>query len=504
MSDNTYNYALSTSDLLPVKGNTPFGYYDNDPSFQNDAQKACFYVTRRLGYGVVDVELIDYHVYAAYEEAVTTYGNEVYLYKIRENYLSMEGAPTDMFLCDYNITYKSATLYFNTSTTASAADFKNDPTMTNAINNGSIFYRNFAPYYPALSLADSGSLTALSLDGLCSNALARFTYFDGTNINIFTDSRCNLSNTTASVSYIPYKSDYNMNNRVIDRSLGGVIRVANKFADQAFLSEIPTYSASISLEPHKQTYDVKQISALDQWMAQGKDVVITRVFYEDLPAIAQYNNPFPGLGGVSAYPDGWGLYNGYSGNNFIVWPVYFDVQRIQEIEMAKNVRSSGFSFSINNNNLTVFPRPETPGKLWIEYADRKDILNNNNNLNSNTSPKGPTITDVTKVPYSNPVYTEINSVGRTWIMKYTLAICKEILGYSRGKYPSADIPKIGAMNSSDLMSQSQAEKDALLTQLREFLDMTSRRNQLERQKDEVEFSNEIMRNIPLPSQIYIL
>jgi hypothetical protein len=34
--------------------------------------------------------------------------------------------------------------------------------------------------------------------------------------------------------------------------------------------------------------------------------------------------------------------------------------------------------------------------------------------------------------------------------------------------------------------------------------MTSRRNQLERQKDEVEFSNEIMRNIPLPNQIYIL
>jgi hypothetical protein len=172
--------------------------------------------------------------------------------------------------------------------------------------------------------------------------------------------------------------------------------------------------------------------------------------------------------------------------------------------MAKNVRSSGFSFSVNNNNLTLFPRPETYGKVWLEYADRKDILNNTTNLNSNTSPKGPTITDVTRVPYSNPVYTEINSVGRTWIMKYTLAICKEILGFSRGKYPSADVPKIGAMNSSDLMSQSQAEKEALLLQLREFLDMTSRRNQLERQKDEVEFSNEIMRNIPLPNQIYIL
>jgi hypothetical protein len=38
MSD--YNYALSTADLLPVKGNTPWGYYDNDPVFQTDAQKS--------------------------------------------------------------------------------------------------------------------------------------------------------------------------------------------------------------------------------------------------------------------------------------------------------------------------------------------------------------------------------------------------------------------------------------------------------------------------------
>ena len=103
-----YNYALSTADLLPVHGNTPFGYYDNDPTFQNDAQRACFYITRRLGFGVVDVELVDFQIYAAIEEAVTTYGNEVYLYKVRENYLSIEGSETDSFLCDYNVSYFNA------------------------------------------------------------------------------------------------------------------------------------------------------------------------------------------------------------------------------------------------------------------------------------------------------------------------------------------------------------------------------------------------------------
>jgi len=499
-----YTYALSTSDLLPVNGNTPWGYYDNDPVFQVDAQKACFYITRRLGYGVVDIELVDFQIYAAYEEAVTTYGNEVYLYKIRENYLSLEGSPTDMFLCDYNITYKQTLLEFGPSHVATPADFNNDPYFTQAIASGSIFYANRAPYFPALALADSGSLQALSLEGGCGNQLARWTHKDGDNIVIITDHRCDLSNTNVSASFIPYKSDNLMNTRVVDRTLGGVIKISNKFADQAFLREIPTYSASIDLVPYQQTYDLKSISTINNWMAQGSDVVVTRVFYEPLPAIAQYNNPFPGLGGVSAYPDGWGIYNGYSGNNFIVWPVYFDIQRIQEIEMARNVRSSGYSFSVNNNNLKVFPRPEFSGKMWIEYANRKDVEQQNQNLNSNVNPTGPIITDVTRVPYANPVYSEINSVGRSWIMRYALALAKETLGFARGKYPQADVPKIGAMNSSDLMSSAQADKDKLLEQLRDFLDETSRKKQLERQAAEVEFSNEISKNIPLPNQIYIL
>ena len=111
MSD--YNYALSTADLLPVKGNTPWGYYDNDPVFQTDAQKSCFYITRRLGYGVVDVELVDFQIYAAYEEAVTTYGNEVYQWKIRENYLSMEGNLTSSAFNNTVITPLLERLNFN-------------------------------------------------------------------------------------------------------------------------------------------------------------------------------------------------------------------------------------------------------------------------------------------------------------------------------------------------------------------------------------------------------
>ena len=75
-------------------GQTPFAFYDNDSDFQADADKVAKFCAQRLGYPLMDVELQSGSFYACFEEAVTTYGNEVFQYKIRENYLSMEGDTT--------------------------------------------------------------------------------------------------------------------------------------------------------------------------------------------------------------------------------------------------------------------------------------------------------------------------------------------------------------------------------------------------------------------------
>ena len=75
-------------------GSTPFGFYDTDADFQTDADKVSNFCARRLGYPLVDVELQDISFYAAFEEAVTTYGNELYVYKIRDNQLTIEGLST--------------------------------------------------------------------------------------------------------------------------------------------------------------------------------------------------------------------------------------------------------------------------------------------------------------------------------------------------------------------------------------------------------------------------
>ncbi len=75
-------------------GNTPFGFYDNDYQFQVDADKVVTFCARRLGYPITDIELQDINFWAAFEEATTVYGNELYAYQVRDNMLTLEGAPT--------------------------------------------------------------------------------------------------------------------------------------------------------------------------------------------------------------------------------------------------------------------------------------------------------------------------------------------------------------------------------------------------------------------------
>jgi len=93
-------------------------------------------------------------------------------------------------------------------------------------------------------------------------------------------------------------------------------------------------------------------------------------------------------------------------------------------------------------------------------------------------------------------------VGRSWIFEYTLALCKEMLGYVRGKYSTVPIPGAEVtLNQADLISSANDEKEKLVTKLREYLDQTSRQSMLERRNAESDaMQNEINK---IPMQIFI-
>ena len=81
-------------------------------------------------------------------------------------------------------------------------------------------------------------------------------------------------------------------------------------------------------------------------------------------------------------------------------------------------------------------------------------------------------------------------------------MCKELLGTIRSKYGSLPIP--GAETTLDgdtLRTEAAAEKETLVTQLREMLEQMSRRALLEADKDEAQHLQDKLGKVPIP--IYI-
>jgi hypothetical protein len=369
-------------------GDTPFGFYDNQFDFQTDADKVVTYVARRLGYPIMDVELQDLNFYAAFEDAVTTYGNELYAYKVRENYLSIEGSPTAS----------------------------------------------------------------------------------------------------------------NLNHELITPNFASVVRYSEQYGEEAGTGGNTTwYSGSIPVTAGQQDYNLKTWASASLGLDNKDFIEVKRVFFEATPAIVKFFDPFAGTGtGIMNMMDsfGWGNYS--PATNFLLMPLNFDIAKIQAIEMSDTVRRSQFSFELINNNLRIFPIPQHSGNLYIQYIK----LSERNNPISKY-PKGQyNVTNVSNVNYCNPDYCEINSIGRSWIFDYTLAVCKEILGYIRGKYSQVPIPGAETtLNQQDLLSAAGTEKLALITRLREYFDETSRSNLLAVKAAEAESLTKIEAAVPYP--IYI-
>ena len=365
-------------------GSTPFGFYDSDSEFQADADKVAKFCGTRLGFPLMDVELQSGSFYACFEEAVTTYGNEVFQYKIRENYLSLEGAET-------------------------------------------------------------GS---------------------------------------------------NLNTSLVDPTLNRTIQIAKSYGTEAEVGgNITIHTGSLTLTQNKQEYD------LDQWATDNyitgstgqPDIEIRRIFYKAPPAILRYFDPYAGTGtGIQSLMDAFDFGSFSPGVNFLLMPASYDVLKIQAIEFNDQIRRSAYSFEVVNNRLKIFPVPTTTGgKLIFEYVK----LSDKRNLSPNDI--GGLVTNVADVPYTNPVYANINSVGRQWVFRYTLALARELLGYIRGKYTQVPVPGAEAtLNQADLLTDARSEKTELITNLREMLDQTSRQAQLERKASETENLNKVLSGVP--------
>ena len=362
-------------------GQTPFGFYDNQADFITDANKVADFCARRLGYPLADVELQSGSFFTAFEEAVTTYGNELYAYKVRENYLSLEGSD---------------------------------------------------------SITES-------------------------------------------------------NNKLIKPNMAGIVRISEQYGEEAGVGgNVTWYKGLLPLKSGQQDYDMNAWAQASASISTNDSIELKRIFYEAPPAITRYFDPYAGTGtGMIDLMDsfGWGSYS--PAINFLLMPINYDMQVLQAIEFNDQIRRSNYSFELINNQLKIFPIPNgSVEKLFFQYIKKSE----RNNPYSNGTNK---VTNVAEVPFENPNYDQINSIGRQWIFEYTLAIAKEMLGYIRGKYSTVPIPDAEVtLNQADLLASATADKNALIERLRAYFDDTSRDKLLERKANENDFLQKELNKVP--------
>ena len=291
----------------------------------------------------------------------------------------------------------------------------------------------------------------------------------------------------------------NLTHKRVTPNLGRSVFLSQAYGTEAGVGGlVEIKSGSVDIVSGSQTYDLNALWA--DVSESGNAIELQRVFYEETPAVQRYFDPYAGTGaGTMNLLDQFGFGNYSPAVTFLMMPVYADMLRLQAIELNDQIRKSAYSFQLRNNKLRIFPRPDSSYKLHFEYlvrSDRDDALMTEHSGSSDV------ISDFSNVPYDNMKFTSINDVGKQWIRKYGLALTKELLGIVRSKYGAIPIP--GAETSLDgdtLRSEASAEKEALVTQLREILEQTSRKALMEADKDESEFLQEKLKKVPYP--IYI-
>jgi len=96
--------STSNANILPPTGSTvnvvatlPFGVYASTPSFLSGAADQVAFTYKKLGGDVLDIELAEGNVYAAYEEAVLEYSYLINLHQTKNSLSSLLGATTGSF-----------------------------------------------------------------------------------------------------------------------------------------------------------------------------------------------------------------------------------------------------------------------------------------------------------------------------------------------------------------------------------------------------------------------
>jgi len=301
---------------------------------------------------------------------------------------------------------------------------------------------------------------------------------------------------------------------LVGNSFGYITKLSKAYGTEADSGgTIAWKKLQIDMIPGQQTYSLKTaISKSLGIVLTTSSIEVKRVLHTPPPAIARYFDPFVGTGlGSQNMLESFGFGGMSPSISFMMMPLHADLLRLQAIEFNDMIRKSHFSFEIHGDDIKFWPVPSSGtgssvsspfyNKVWVDFIFDTEVTNEAV-LFGNTALMRGVITDASNIPYTYQTYSRVNDMGRAWIIRYGLALAKEMLGQVRSKYSSVPIPNGEVtLNGSDLMSQGQTEKGELITQLREFLEKMTREQMITRQNVEATQMMEILGKTPL--KIYV-
>jgi len=273
------------------------------------------------------------------------------------------------------------------------------------------------------------------------------------------------------------------------------------------------YSASFTTTQNQQDYDLQTIissssasgvndngDAIDYaGKVTDKRIIVDKVFYRSPVAMWRFYGYYGGVGVVGNMQ----TYGQYADDTtFEIVPTWQNKLQAIMYEDSLYTRVSHYSYEIINNKLRLYPNPRGHdnfagylNRIWFRFRVKSNIFEEEGD--TDTGIEG--INNLNTLPFDNIPYENINAIGKQWIRKYSLALCKEMLGQIRGKFTTIPIPgESVTLNHSELLSQAKEEQQQLRDKLTEVLKEVEYPELAKKDQEKVTAAEETLRRSPLP------
>ncbi len=221
----------------------------------------------------------------------------------------------------------------------------------------------------------------------------------------------------------------------------------------------------------------------------GKRILIKKVYYKTPHAMWRFFGYYGGLNVVGNLHN----YGQFSDDStFQLVPAWHNKAQAMAFEDAIYTRMSHFSYELKNNKIRLHPIPYSggPTKMWIEFSIPTDVWDGDDK-----SIDG--INNMNTLPLGNLPFGSINSIGKQWIRRFALALCKETLGQVRSKFGTVPVPGQSVnLNGSALLSEAKTEQNALRDELKKTLEELTYAKLAEKDAAMLESTEKVLDKVP--------